>query len=79
MSAPTYGIQAAPFSDAIHVGKLNKASTAFLDSRSSPKEDCTDMAIRAVGDYSRKHFDGSMRVEFEDCIVTVKSEMKEDA
>lgn len=74
---PVYGIQAAPFSAAIHVGRLSKDRTMFLDSAANPKEDCTDMAIFAVGDYARKHHGGGMKVDFDDCVVTVKIEMKE--
>ena len=32
-----YGIQSALFSDAIHVGQLDKSGAAFIN-----KEDCTD-------------------------------------
>lgn len=55
-----YGIQAAPITNGIHVGRINKAGNAFLDG----KEDCTDMAICAVAEYARKHFKGGMKVEF---------------
>ncbi|WP_411701760.1 hypothetical protein ACLI1R_001816 [Corynebacterium sp. LaCa97] len=46
-----YGIQNALFTDAIHIGELNKTGTAFTS-----KEDHKDGAIAAVADYiTQKH------------------------
>lgn len=74
---PAYGIQAAPFSKQIHVGKLNKAQDMFLDSPSNPREDCTDHAIHAVGEFARKHYGGSMSVDFDEMTVTVTATPKD--
>lgn len=54
-----YGIQAATFSEAIHVGRVNKAGTAFLH-----KEEATDMTLFAVAEYTQKNFEGGLRVDF---------------
>ena len=50
-----YGIQSALFSDAIHVGQLDKSGATFID-----KEDCTDQAITAVVEYLIRHHDGEL-------------------
>lgn len=50
-----YGIQSALFSDAIHVGQLDKSGAAFIN-----KEDCTDQAIAAVVEYLLRHHDGEL-------------------
>ena len=61
---PKIGIQAAPLSQAIHGGTLNKDGTLFLH-----KEDVTEDALRAVAEFVRKHFKGSGRFEFADGLV----------
>ncbi len=54
-----YGVQAAPFHEAIHVGRINKDQTAFLD-----KEDATDPVLAAVAAYVRQNFDGGLTMDF---------------
>lgn len=61
---PKIGIQAAPFSQMIHGGTLNKDATLF-----TRKEDVTEDALRAVAEYVLKHFEGSGRFEFADGLV----------
>lgn len=56
---PKYGVQTAPISGVIHVGRLNTTRTAFLD-----KEDATDMVLAAVAQYVKRHFDGGMVADF---------------
>ena len=55
-----YGVQAAAFGNAIHVGRLNKARTMFL----ADKQDGTDMVLAAVAQYVERNFDGGMRTTF---------------
>lgn len=50
-----YGIQSALFSDAIHVGQLDKSGAAFID-----KEDCTEQAVSAVAEYVLRRRDGEL-------------------
>lgn len=57
--AQKYGVQAAPLTEGIHVGRLNKARTMFLD-----KEECTDMVLAAVAQYVERHFAGGMVADF---------------
>lgn len=69
-----YGIQSALFSDAIHVGQLDKSGAAFIN-----KEDCTDQAIAAVVEYIRRHHDGQLTGQYTDgtkitITVTVEKE-----
>ena len=59
--APKIGVQAAPFSQTIYGGTLNKDGTLFLH-----KEDVTGDALRAVAEHVLKHFEGSGRFEFAD-------------
>ena len=54
-----YAVQAATFSEAIHVGKVATDGRSFTD-----KEDATDMTIAAVGQYVATHFDGGMTASF---------------
>lgn len=56
-----YAAQAGSFSAAIHVGRLNKARTAFLD-----KQERTDIVLAAVAQYVQRHFDGGMTADFPD-------------
>lgn len=58
---PKYAIQSALFSDAIHVGQLDKSGAAFIN-----KEDCTDQAIAAVVEYIRRHHDGQLAGQYTD-------------
>lgn len=69
---PKYAIQSALFSDAIHVGELNKTGTAFTN-----KEDCTDQAIAAVVEYIHRHHDGQLTGQYTDgtkITITVTAE-----
>lgn len=62
MSEPTtakYGVQAAAFHEAIHIGRIDKAGTQFLD-----KEDATDMVLAAVAQYVRQNFGGGLTMDF---------------
>lgn len=54
-----YAIQNAAFTEAIHIGRLNPAKTAFAD-----KQERTDMVLAVVGQYVAEHFEGSMRADF---------------
>lgn len=65
---PKFGIQAAAFQKEIHVGRLNKARTAFVDG----KEVATDMAIRAVAVYVFRHFAGALHAQFSDFDVEIR-------
>lgn len=56
-----YGIQSALFSDAIHVGQLDKSGAEFIN-----KEDCTDQAIAAVVEYLLRHNDGELTGRYPD-------------
>lgn len=58
---PKYGIQSGLFSDAIHIGKLNKTGTAFTS-----KEDHKDGAIAAVADYITQKHNGQFIAEYTD-------------
>ena len=69
-----YGIQSALFSDAIHVGQLDKSGAAFIN-----KEDCTDQAIAAVVEYIDRHHGGELTGRYPDgtkitITVTVEKE-----
>lgn len=69
-----YGIQSALFSDAIHVGQLDKSGAAFIN-----KEDCTDQALAAVVEYLLRHHNGELTEQSPDgtkitITVTVKKE-----
>jgi hypothetical protein len=63
-----FAVQAAAFQPAIHVGRINKAATAFLDG----KEDATDMVIRAVADYATRNFGGALKAEYSDYDVDIR-------
>lgn len=54
-----YGVQAASFSEAIHVGTLNPSRQSFRN-----KEDATDMVLFAVAQYVSRNFEGGMTVTF---------------
>lgn len=54
-----FAVQAAAFSDAIHVGRLNKARDAFVE-----KQDRTDMVLAAVAQYVERHFAGGLEATF---------------
>jgi hypothetical protein len=75
-----YGIQAASLSQAIHVGRINKAGTAFTS-----KDDLTDEALYAVAQFVRRHFAGSMSMTFsgingaEDFTLTVTTDPRTGA
>ena len=58
---PRYGIQSALFSDAIHVGQLDKSGATLIN-----KEDCTDQAIAAVVEYLLRHNDGELTGRYPD-------------
>lgn len=55
-----YGVQAAAFTEAIHVGRLNKARTMFL----ADKQEATDMVLAAVAQFVERNFDGGMETTF---------------
>ncbi len=54
-----YAVQAAAFSEAIHVGRVNAKGDGFAD-----KQERTDMVLAAVAQYVRRNFDGGMTVDF---------------
>ena len=56
-----YGIQSALFSEAIHVGQLDKSGATLIN-----KEDCTDQAIAAVVEYIHRHHDGQLTGQYTD-------------
>lgn len=56
-----YGIQRALFSDAIHVGQLDKSGATLIN-----KEDCTGQAIAAVVEYLLCHHDGELTGRYPD-------------
>ncbi|MDK7047777.1 hypothetical protein QP324_04200 [Corynebacterium sp. UMB0012] len=56
-----YGIQSALFSDAIHVGQLDKSGATLIN-----KEDCTDQALAAVVEYLLRHNDGQLTGRYPD-------------
>lgn len=71
-----YGIQSALFSDAIHIGELNKTGTAF-----TRKEDCTNQVISAVIEYATRHHGGEISVHHKDgteVTITIKKEAHND-
>ena len=71
-----YGVQSGLFSDAIHVGELNKTGTAFTN-----KEDCTDQAIAAVVEYIDRHHGGELSGQYGDgtkVTITIKKEAHND-
>ena len=71
-----YGVQSGLFSDAIHVGELNKTGTEFTH-----KEDCTNQVLAAVIEYATRHHDGEISGQFGDGIkvtITVKKEDHND-
>lgn len=53
-----YGVQAAAFSDGIHVGRLTADGTSFKD-----KEDHLDAILAAVAEYTLARHNGSMVVD----------------
>lgn len=55
-----YVVKSADLSEAIYVGKVNAARSAFTS-----KEDRTDMVLHEVGMYVRRNFDGAMTATFE--------------
>jgi len=63
-----FAVQAAAFQPVIHVGRVNKSGTAFLDG----KEDATDMTLHAVGTYAQKHFGSGMTVDFPDITIEIR-------
>lgn len=71
-----YGVQSGLFSDAIHVGELNKTGTAFTN-----KEDCTDQAIAAVVEYIDRHHGGELSGQYGDgtkVTITIKKEAHDE-
>lgn len=69
-----YGIQSALFSDAIHVGQLDKSGATLIN-----KEDCTGQTIAAVVEYLLCHHDGELTGRYPDgtkitITVTVEKE-----
>lgn len=71
---PRFGIQAASFQPVIHVGRLNKAGTMFLDG----KEEATDAVIRSVADYAIRNFDGALKADYSDYDVEIRVTKKGD-
>lgn len=71
-TAPKYGVQAASFSESIHVGRV--ADGAFAE-----KEEATDMTLFAVAQYVMNNFDGGMETTFPKAglRLTVKVEQME--
>lgn len=55
-----YVVQAAAFSEGIHVGRVNAKGDGFAE-----KQDRTDMVLAAVAQYVRRNFDGGMTVDFQ--------------
>ena len=55
------GIQAAPFSEAIHAGVLSKDGTTFI---AGGPHDVTDAAIVAVSEFSLKHYGGRLEMDY---------------
>lgn len=71
-----YGIQSGLFSDAIHIGELNKTGTAFTS-----KEDCTNQALAAVIEYTARHHGGKLSIQYQDgteVTITIKKEAHND-
>lgn len=73
-----YGIQSALFSDAIHVGQLDKSGATLIN-----KEDCTDQALAAVVEYLLRHNDGELTGRYPDgtkvtITVTVEKESHDE-
>lgn len=71
-----YGIQSALFSDAIHVGQLDKSGATLIN-----KEDCTDQVIAAVVEYLLRHNDGELSGQYGDgtkVTITIKKEAHND-
>lgn len=58
MADRKFGVQFGWLTHRIHVGRLNKGQTAFLDG----KEDCTDEAVWAAAEYVAKVCDGEMEL-----------------
>lgn len=56
----TYGVQAADFAKAIHVGRLTKDRRMFAEA----PQDVTSEAIGAVGQFVEKHYGGGVVFEF---------------
>lgn len=63
-----FGIQAAPFSEAIHIGELTKDRTRFK----GEFQDASHEAIAAVGEFVKKHYGGGAIFTFDDLVVTIK-------
>lgn len=63
-----FGIQAAPFSEAIHIGELTQDRTRFK----GDFQDASHEAIAAVGEFVKKHYDGGAIFTFDDLVVTIK-------
>ena len=73
---PKYAIQSALFSDAIHVGQLDKSGATFID-----KEDCTNQVISAVIEYATRHHGGEISGHHKDgtkVTITIKKEAHND-
>lgn len=71
-----YGIQSGLFSDAIHVGELNKTGAAFTS-----KEDCTDQVLAAVIEYITRHHGGEVSGQYGDgtkVTITIKKEAHDE-
>lgn len=54
-----FGVKSSPLTEAIYVGRLNKAGTGFLD-----KEAATDLVLGTVGEYVRDNYAGGMTAGF---------------
>ncbi len=67
MSNPL-GISVGTFSKTIWAGRLSKDRSRFLEG----KQDVTDLALRAVGQYAKAHFDGAVRAEYSDFDVEIR-------
>jgi hypothetical protein len=59
MSTTKYAVQASLLTPAIHVGRANKAGTAFVD-----KAEMTDDVLLAVAAYVEGHFNGRLRAGY---------------
>ncbi|KQP62998.1 DUF7446 family protein [Nocardioides sp. Leaf285] len=58
-SVPRFAVQAAAFSEAIHIGRLTRTGVGFAD-----KEEATDMTLAAVAQYVERNFGGGMDCDF---------------
>jgi hypothetical protein len=69
---PKFAVQAATFSEAIHVGRISNG--AFAE-----KEEATDMTLFAVAQYVQQNFGGGMQTEFPKAGLRLKVTVEEIA